>query len=65
MMRNYTDAQCHLGSFHNINNKSAFGIDSVCACAGGGKTLGANIEVKESPSSHKQPEVDYHGVNEN
>lgn len=29
MMRNYANAQCHLGSFHNINNISAFSIDCV------------------------------------
>lgn len=27
MMRDYTYVQCHLGSFLNINNKSAFDID--------------------------------------
>lgn len=29
MMRNHADTQCHLGSFHNINNKSVFRIDCV------------------------------------
>lgn len=33
MMRNYADAQCHLGSFLNINNKSVFGIDCMNTCA--------------------------------